>query len=179
MAQLTIPEIIRLGDISVPLSANYESKGNIFGERMAINAPQTIALVTDALRWQWDAFPDVPEVRATATITITTTGDTGDRIQVSVIDPILGLIILGSYTLTDADTTTDIIATNIAAALFLNAYDYGASAAGSVVTVEAPINTGITFNGINLIYTITSPDFLSTQFNDRIITQNNTNIITQ
>ena len=146
---------------------------------MAIHAPQTIALVTDALRWQWEAFPDVPEVRATATITITTTGDTGDRIQVFVVDPTLGSITLGSYTLTDADTTTDIIATHIAAALYLNAYDYGATAAGSIVTVEAPEGTGATFNGINLTYTITSPDFLSTQLNDRIITQNNTNIITQ
>jgi len=78
MARLTINEIIELGDVSTYLSANYQDAGKIFGGRLAETAPQSIALVTDALRWEQESFPDIPEVRATGTITIDSTGDTGD-----------------------------------------------------------------------------------------------------
>jgi hypothetical protein len=88
MAILNVDEIIDLGDISNPLAANYQANGNIFGPRKAVTAPQTIALITDALRWQWEAFPDISEVRATATITKDTTGDTGQIITVTIDDPI-------------------------------------------------------------------------------------------
>lgn len=65
MAQLTIPEIIELGDISVPLSANYKSNGSLFGTRFVFTAPVTIAVVTDALRWQYEAFPTIGQNLAT------------------------------------------------------------------------------------------------------------------
>jgi len=179
MAQLSINEIIELGDISVPLSANYQAKGNLFGKRLAFTAPQTIALVTDALRWQWASFPDISEIAATSTITIDTIGDTGQTITVTVNDPLQGTVTLGSYTLTDSDTTPDIIATNLAASLGLNTNHFSISVATNLITLTAPAGDGALINGISPICTITQVGFLSTQLNDRIITQNNLNIITQ
>lgn len=179
MAQLSISETIRLGDISVPLSANYQAKGNLFGERLAFTAPQTIALVTDALRWQWAGFPDIQEVAATATITIDTIGDTGQIITVQVNDPIQGLITLANYTLTDSDSLPVTIADFLASALSFNTYNYGVSVLDNVITLTAPFGDGALINGVSPLINITQIGFLSTKFNDRIITQNNLNIITQ
>lgn len=180
MAQLSVPEIIELGDISVSLSLNYQANGTLFGPRKAFTAPTTIALVTDALRWQWDGFPDITEVRATATITIDTLGDTDQIITVTIVDPVLGTTItLGSYTLTDSDTTTDLIAQNLASELELNIYHYSISVNNSVITIEAPEFYGALINGIYPICTITEIDFLTTESDDRLITENNLNIITE
>ena len=179
MAQLSIQEIIELGDISVPLSANYQAKSSIYPTRLAFTAPQTIALVTDALRWQWDAFPDITEVFATSTITIDTTGDTGQIITVTVNDPIEGNVTLGSYTLTDSDTTPDIIATNLGSALSSNIYNFSVSVATNMITLTAPTGDGALINGVYPICNITQIGFLSTEMGDTIITQNNLNIITQ
>lgn len=66
MSQLSIPEIIKLGDISVPLSSNYQANGDLFGKRLAFTAPSTIALVTDALRWQYEGTPTDSTLRGTA-----------------------------------------------------------------------------------------------------------------
>jgi hypothetical protein len=65
MAQLSISDIIKLGDISVPLSSNYQVNGNLFGKRLAFTAPITIAIVTDALRWQYEGFPTIGDNLAT------------------------------------------------------------------------------------------------------------------
>lgn len=66
MAQLTIDRIIELGDISVPLSSDYQANGALFGTRLTFNTPSTIAIVTDALRWQWEGFQDEESVRGVA-----------------------------------------------------------------------------------------------------------------
>lgn len=179
MAQLSVPEIIDLGDISVPLSLNYQANGALFGPRKAYTAPTTIAIVTDALRWQWAGFPDITEVRATATITIDTLGDTGQIITVTVNDPIHGNITLGQYEITDSDTTTNITAQNIANALESNTYHYIISVLNNVITIEAPEFYGALINGITPVCTITIIDFIATESNDRLITENNLNIITE
>jgi hypothetical protein len=179
MAKLTIQEIIELGDISVPLSANYQTNSSLFGKRFAFTAPTTIATVTDALRWQWAEFPDIQPVSATATITINTVGDFGQKIIVTINDPILGNITLGDYTITDADTTTSIIATNLGNALALNPYSFGITILGSTLTITAPLLDGAFINGISPVCTIITTDFLVAQSNERINTQNNINIIIQ
>lgn len=180
MEILTVPQIIKLGDISVPLSANYQANGELFGKRFAFTAPETIALVTDALRWQWEAFPDIEEVQATGEITIDSTGDTGQIITVYINDPFLGVISLGSYTLTDSDTTTDIIATNLGDVLATNSYGYGIEVVNNVITITAALGTGALINGgNNIIVDITEITFLVTNFGDRLTTQNNLNLITQ
>ena len=180
MQILTVLDIIDLGDISTSLSANYRDTGKLYGTRLAFTAPETIALVTDALRWQWDSFPDIDEVAATATITIEDIGEEAQVITVTIADPIFGNITLGSYMLTALDTTTDSIATNLAAELSLNPYHYLVSVVNNVITLTAPVGEGALINGIYPVCTITTPaDFLSTQLNQNIITQNNLNIIIQ
>ncbi len=66
MEQFTIQEIIDLADMSVSLSGNYQEKGNLFEKRLAYTAPQTIALVTDALRWQNEGQPTDNTLRGVA-----------------------------------------------------------------------------------------------------------------
>lgn len=48
----TIAQVIRNGDLSVPLCANYNAKQQLFSPALAApNSPILIAMCTDALRW--------------------------------------------------------------------------------------------------------------------------------
>ena len=179
MAQLSINEIIELGDISTSLSLNYQANGALFGPRKTYTAATTIATVTDALRWQWAVFPDIIEVRATATISIDTIGDEGQTITVYIDDPILGNISLGTYTITASDTTTDLTAANLAAVLSLNSYGYIITVVDSIITIEAPEGLGALINGISPNCVITDVYLISTESNEVITTENNNNLITQ
>jgi len=179
MAQLSIPDIIDLGDISTPLALNYQADGSLFGPRKTYTAATTIATVTDALRWNWAGFPDITEVRATATISIDTIGDEGQTITVYINDPIQGNISLGTYTISASDTTIDLTAANLAAELALNSYGYVITNVNNVITIEAPEGLGALINGISPNCVITDVYFISTELDEVIITQNNLNLITQ
>ena len=178
MPRYTVDEIIDFGKVSIGLSANYQANGEIFGKRLATTAPNTIAIVTDALNWQWEDFPTTPEIDATATITIDTIGDPGDTIEVFVVDPFYGTISLGVYIITLGDTTTTITATNVAALLATNIYGYGATSNNNVVTVTARGGLGASINGGNNIYVvISSQSNLAAENNDNIITEDDNFII--
>lgn len=179
MAQLSILDIIELGDISTPLALNYQADGALFGPRKTYTAAPTIALVTDALRWQWAGFPDITEVQATATITIDTIGEDGQVLTVEINDPILGYITIGSYTITSADTTTNITATNVANALNSNPYGYSFSATNNVITATAPQLYGALINGIYFDCSISTIGFIATESDEVIQTENNLNLITE
>jgi len=138
----TIEETINIGKGTVSLMAVDQQKGALKGVRLVKKAsPLLISMVTSALEWGNESFPSVSEVRATATITITDLGTTGDAIEVFVDDPELGLISLGSYQKQSSDTTTTILAASIAAALNGN-YGYGFSSDSNVITVTARVGTG-------------------------------------
>ncbi len=67
MAIPTVPQAIIRGDISTYLSANYNSKGVLFGGRKAPISAVSIALVTDALRWGYQGGSQTDEsLRSTA-----------------------------------------------------------------------------------------------------------------
>lgn len=117
MSNFSVPDIIKLGDISVPLSANYNYDGEILGKRLSTTSPLSIAIVTDALRWHYEGFPPTSITDAVGTITITNVGNDGDKIEVFVNDVELGLISLGSYIKQPTDTDVDTLASNIALAL--------------------------------------------------------------
>jgi len=117
MSNFSIPDIIRLGDVSVPLAANYQYDGEVFGKRLATTSPLTIAIVTDALRWHYEGFPPTSITDAVGSITITDIGNNGDKIEVFVNDVQLGLISLGSYIKQPTDTDEDTLASNICLAL--------------------------------------------------------------
>lgn len=60
----TIAQIIANGELSVPISANYNSKGSLFGKRLSQpTSPVTIKMVTDVLSWMDDGgnFTDAEE----------------------------------------------------------------------------------------------------------------------
>jgi len=66
-ALLTIPETIEIGDVSIYLAGNDNSKGSLFGKRLASpTSPVLIAIVTDALRWEYDTYPTDETLRGTA-----------------------------------------------------------------------------------------------------------------
>lgn len=52
----TIPQTITNGNLSVPLAANDNSKGNLFGRRLsAPQSPVLIAMAMDALTWMYES----------------------------------------------------------------------------------------------------------------------------
>lgn len=63
----TIAETIEIGDVSIYLAANDNDRGNLFGKRLAAPAsPVTIAIVTDALRWELESDPTEDTLRQVA-----------------------------------------------------------------------------------------------------------------
>lgn len=176
MSQLSIIDIIKVGDISNYLSGNYIDKGKVFGDRLSQDMNVTIAMITDALRWQWAAFPDVPEVRAVGRVTIDSIGDDGDNIAVFVNDPDYGIIQLGNYTLTPADTTTQIIATNLGTICQSNTFGYQVILGTSSFQIIGREGTGAFINNANNLFLVITPspvEFISSENDFRLITQQN------
>jgi hypothetical protein len=183
MGVLTVPQVIEIGDISTYLSGNYVDEGQIWGARLNQEMHKTILMVTDALRWQWESFPDVAEVRAVGSFTITDIGDDGDNIAVWIEDPDLGLITLGNYTKTSADTTTDILTNKLFLAIQNNPYGYQVLwNSASTITLIAREGTGARINNANhlqIIITETITQFVSTEVPIPIMTQSGLKITTE
>jgi hypothetical protein len=121
---------------------------------------------------------------AVGTITIDSVGVTGDSISVFVNDPILGIVPLGSYVVTPADTSLSILATNIAAILVKNKYNYVVTVNQNTIIITAAGGLGNTINGgnnliVNLAIVPGSHRYIQTQTGNNLITQNLNNIITQ
>ena len=66
MSLLSIGEIIELGDVSTYLSLKYKDEGKLFGAKLDGISPKSIAIVTDALRWQNESFPNDESTRGVA-----------------------------------------------------------------------------------------------------------------
>ena len=81
MAQLSIPNIIQIGDLSNPLSLNYKSLGALFGATLQQSNPLQIAMVTDALRWQYDGDPADITLRGVANYLLFLCGRFGVQAQ--------------------------------------------------------------------------------------------------
>lgn len=148
MSNFSIPDIIKLGDISVPLAANYQYDGEVLGKRLATTSPLTIAIVTDALRWHYEGFPPTSLEDAVGSITITDVGNDGDKVEIFVNDVELGLISLGSYIKQPTDTDVSILAQNIFDAL-TNLYGYMTSLQDATITITVRPGLGASMNGNN------------------------------
>jgi hypothetical protein len=178
MEQLTIPEVIDIADLSIPISANYQADGALFGKRKATTAPNTIALVADALRWQYEAFPNTPEVNAIGSVRVDYTVDEGTFVEVFVNDPILGTISLGGVYLPTQDDV-DANAFAIAEALSTNHYGYSIpSVYSNPVSIVAPPGRGSDINGNNNLFIQTNVPapgvFTITQFSGGVNGYTNT-----
>lgn len=92
---------------------------------------------------------NITEVNAVGTITVDTLGNTGDIINVTVNDPDLGVITIGTYTIVSGDTTLTILAGHLAAAI--TGSGYTATSNGAVISVTARSGLGSLINGLSLI----------------------------
>lgn len=82
MAIPTIPQTIQRGDISIYLSANNNSIGQLFGGRLSPISALTIAIVTDALRWGYNGGAQTTEsLREVANYLIWITGRYGQQAE--------------------------------------------------------------------------------------------------
>lgn len=109
------------------------------------------------IEYREGASGSVSATAPTSTITITSLGDVNDTIAW---DPSIGSTAV--IVQTSAETTTDLLATKLAAAIDALAF-YTASAVGSVVTVTGQTTMGATLNG-------TSPTVYYTPANDMALT---------
>ena len=176
MSQLPVADIIKIGDISTYLSAKYIEEGKAYGDRLSQDMSTTIAMVTDALRWQWAAFPDVAEVRAQGTITIDALGDEGDNIAVFVNDPSFGIIQLGNWTQALGDTTTSILAQNLFLACSANTYGYQCIyvPGNNNFTIIGREGSGALINNANNLFVVITPtpvEFICAETGNRLLTQ--------
>ena len=154
MAQLTVTDTIEIADLSIPIAANYQSNGDLFGHRKATTAAPTIAIVADALRWQYEAFPDIPYVQAVGSITINSNTEGWNSIEIFVNDPYLGSISFGKSYINGIGETPSDIAANLFTSSLAAAQGYGYNlfndiSVPTVVYVYPPITYGSTIDGGN------------------------------
>lgn len=175
----TVADIIQIAEISQYLCANDIDKKGLYGGGVDLLLPDKIYNIRKSVEWAFNNPVSSSFINATATITIDAVGDDGSIIEVSVNDPELGIIILGSYTKQSTDTDTTILATNIASALSGNSYGYVVTSQTNVVTIEARDGLGASINGNSrLIVSLTDITFITTETGDQLITEDSNYIIT-
>jgi hypothetical protein len=145
-----VPDVINIAKKSQYLSGFDIHKGGLFGGGIDKNLPQLIYTVRKSVERTQELNGAFPDTRATATVTINGIGVLNDTFEVTINDVVTGFFIsLGTYTRQSGDTTTTILATNIAAALTNNNDKYLISANGNVITITAPVGYGAAINGGN------------------------------
>jgi len=143
--------IIIYASISQYLAEYERAKLMLFrnGNVPTQNLPDLIYQVRKAVQMKYLA--DVSEIvsseDATATITIDTIGQNGDKILVQVNDPLFGLIDLAYYTKVPSDNTTTSIATALDTLINANTYGYTSETASNEVVITARPNVGAEING--------------------------------
>ena len=181
MSNFTINQIIDIAKISQYLSENDIDNKGLWGGGMDLLLPQKIYAVRKNVEWQQTVNPSTQEATATATISILDIGIIGDTIEVYVIDPEYGDILLGIAERTEDIISTTQLAEAIADAINTNVYGYTATFNGSIVTITGRPETGASLNGNNLYVSITSNlgTEITTESSDFIITENIINLITE
>jgi len=153
---LTVLQIINIAKISQYLAAQDVAKGSLFGNRITPDTPKILYMERKAVEWLYNLTPNLTEVKAIGYINVTDVGNDGDSIEVSINDPVLGLVSLGSYTKQSSDTDTAILAASIASALSSNTYGYTISSSTSQISIQARTGLGSEINGgSNIVVTIT------------------------
>lgn len=167
---LTILENITIAKISQHLASNDIANGGMYGQRPNPMLPIQLYVERKAVEFRFNYETTLLNTSGIASITIGTIGSAGDGIEVTYIDPLLGLISFGAYTSTVFDTTASILATSIVAVLSLNAYGYTFGAVNNVIIVTAPIALGNAVNSTSLIVTLTAADnFLMINSTDTLL----------
>jgi hypothetical protein len=121
---MSIQDTIRIADVSQYLSENDIDESGLYGGGMDIHLPKKIYCVKKSLEWG-ESHSDKTYKNAIGYVTINTVGNPGDKIEVFVNDPELGIISLGYYVLTATDLTPTIITSNLALAMGGTVYECG------------------------------------------------------
>jgi hypothetical protein len=143
----SVQEIIGIAKKSQYLSAIDINKSGLFGGGIDRNLPNKIYTVRKSVEYMQGVDGQVEAARALGTVTITAIGNNGDTFEVLIDDPVLGSISLGTYTKVLDDTTTTILATNIADEMNNNTYGYSLTTSGNLIRIYAPIGYGNLING--------------------------------
>lgn len=104
---------------------------------------------------EWGYNQNYIAASAIGTFLISGTFEVGGIITVEVIDPVSGLITIGTYTIGSGDTTLTLLAQSVASAI--TGSGYTATNDGEMVIVTAPISLGSTINDVSLIVDYTAP----------------------
>ena len=169
----TIDDIIKIAKVSQYLVFTDIIKAGLYGGGIDEKLPSQIKNVTGTVDWANNHPVKTSTANAIATITLSATVNTfstvfdstfigvaglGGTINVSVADPVRGLISLGSYTAVASDTTANILAGHVAAKINQNTYGYIATSSTNIVSITAASGLGDSMNGgNNLIVTTTNP----------------------
>jgi hypothetical protein len=154
--QLTIPEIISIGNSSLPFSLVDLYNGSLFNKSIATQKSCVeIAMFTDILSWGLEAYPTVSAASAVGYITIDTVGDDGDNIEVLCDIPNVGQVSFGNYTKQSSDTTTTILAASLTAALSYSGFTFTSNY--NIITITAPLYLGSSINGGNNLSVVITP----------------------
>jgi hypothetical protein len=143
----TVEEIIGIAKKSQYLAAIDINKSGLFGGGIDNKLPNKIYTVRKSVEYMQGVDGQVEAAMALGTVTITAIGDDGDTFEVLIDDPVLGSISLGAYTKVSGDTTTTILATNIASTLNTNTYGYTITTSGNLIRIYAPLGYGSSING--------------------------------
>lgn len=175
----TIPQIITIAKISQYSALVSKTNGKVY-KGGNFNMVRLLYMVRKNVEWEYGQEGIIPEINPTATVTITDIGNDGDRIQIVVDDPLLGIIALASYQKLSTDTTLTILAASIVTVIMLNftTYGYSATSLGALITITGRIGLGALINGGNFLSIIVTPtpfilinatDFLLINSSDKLL----------
>jgi hypothetical protein len=163
-----ILDIINIAKISQYLCENDIDKKGLFGGGVDLLLPRKIYNIRKSVEWLYLNDGGGNETRAIGYIEIdgTVGVSVGISITVYVEDPILGLLILGSYNVQSSDTTAAILAASLANALSSNTYGYNVTANNNIIEIEARPGLGSTINDANRLQVVTSYRIFNNSFDN-------------
>lgn len=172
----TVNDIIKIAKVSQYLVENDIGNGGLYGKGIDLLLPKKIYCVRKNLQ-RATSDPDITYINAIGYIQVNSIGQVGDSISVYVNDPELSILFLGSYQVTLSDINVNILAQNIANVL--GGYGYTISCQDNIISIEARDGIGEDINGdSNLFVQLeTAGDYLITENNAIIDTENNNNLI--
>lgn len=152
--QIDLPSWFVWGAITQYKSADGIAKAKLFdGKRRLTPAyDQLLYDVRTLVQWKYNnsliTTIVTPETKATTTFAVFGIPlVAGTVITMSVDDPVLGVIVLATYTEVSGDTTYTILTGHLRTSLASNTHGYVPSGTGTNLTVTAPAGQGTTTNG--------------------------------
>lgn len=152
----TIAEIIDIAKLSQAIASFDKGRSFMQGQRADPQTPKRIYMERKAVEWRYqNESPLVnPGTASEATLTIDNLIAPFQVVSVLVLDNEGNSFSLGEYQIQLTDTTTDLIASGLAAELGNNAFGFRIEVTASTITIIALADTYASFNGSTLIVQI-------------------------